>query len=440
MNRSTPVGRTAGWACVALAVSAQAVSAQTLTLGAAADSALARHPAMGAARARLEAAAAGGDAARAAWLPALTANGSATRFEEPMVVAPLHGFDPTDPPAFDRTLLQGQLALDWTIFDGGARGARVRGAEAAEGVAEAGVEATAGELLEQVVGAYTGVLGARALAAAAVRQVAALEAERDHAEQRLQEGTAARVEVLRAEAALLDARAQAATAEARVGLAERTLARVMGAPVELLAGRPLADVAPRSAPDPGVGTDGRIVAARRAVDVARARADRERAARLPRLGAGAGLQSFGSGDGAHQTEWQAGVRVSWPLFTGGARSAAIRSADAELRAAEEELRRTDLAVAAERDAAEASVREAEARARALEASVAQWEEVTRIELLSLETGAGVQQDYLRAEAALFQARAGLARARYDEIVARASRARALGRLDRAWIDDALEVP
>jgi outer membrane protein TolC len=105
----------------------------------------------------------------------------------------------------------------------------------------------------------------------------------------------------------------------------------------------------------------------------------------------------------------------------------------------EDLRLTELSVAGALDAANAAVTESAARTHALEASVAQWEEVARIEALSLETGAGVQQDYLRAEAALFQARAGRARARYDEILAWTGRARAQGRLDRAWIDEALEI-
>ena len=65
--------------------------------------------------------------------------------------------------------------------------------------------------------------------------------------------------------------------------------------------------------------------------------------------------------------------------------------------------------------------------------------MARIETLSLETGAGAQQDFLRAEAALFQARAGYARARYDEILALVGRARAQGILDRGWMDARLET-
>ena len=417
--------------------------AQALTLWAAADSTLARHPSILAAEARMDGAEATGRAARAAYLPSVAGSGGLTRYAEPMVVAPLHGFDPRNPPAFDRTLIQSQLTLEYTLFDGGARGAQVRGADALEEGLALRRDATAQELLEAVAAAFTGVLAAREMRTAAERQAEALASELDRANQRLREGTAARVEVLRAEAALLDARAQVASAEARVGLAERSLARLMGADPSALAARALEDVAPRPfAMGPGAGAsvvEPRIEAARKSVDATRSRLRQERAGRLPTLRGSAGLLNFGSSAGDYVTEWQAGVRVSWPLFTGGARTAAIRRAEADVRTAEEELRQAELAVAASLDGAETALTEASARATALEASVVQWEEVARIEALSLEAGSGVQQDYLRAEAALFQARAGYARARYDEILALVGRARAQGTLDRGWMDSELEA-
>ena len=76
---------------------------------------------------------------------------------------------------------------------------------------------------------------------------------------------------------------------------------------------------------------------------------------------------------------------------------------------------------------------------ALAAAVAQWEEVARIERLALEAGSGVQRDLLTAEAGLFQARAGYARARYDTVLAHVRIAKATGRLDMTWIDERLEI-
>ncbi|MDP2955060.1 MAG: TolC family protein, partial [Longimicrobiales bacterium] len=217
MKRSFPRRRSALAALALGALSALPHPAlgQALTLRTAADSALATHPSLLAAEARVEGADAVRSAARSAFLPAVAASSGLTRYAEPMVVAPLHGFDPRNPPAFDRTLLQSQLGMEYTLFDGGARSAQVRGAEAFEDGLGLRRDATAQDLLEAVTTAYTGVLAARAMLGAAEHQVQALSSELDRSQQRLREGTAARVEVLRAEAALMDARAQLATAEAR---------------------------------------------------------------------------------------------------------------------------------------------------------------------------------------------------------------------------------
>jgi outer membrane protein TolC len=215
----------------------------------------------------------------------------------------------------------------------------------------------------------------------------------------------------------------------------------MGAAPATLEGRALANVS-LAETEVAIGadaTDPRSDAARRSVDAARGRLDLERAARLPALRAGAGLLGYGSGQADPVGEWQAGLSVSWPLFTGGARAAAVRQAELDVQTEEEMLRSIELTIAGELDAADAALIETGARTRALLAAVAQWEEVARIEALSLAEGAGVQQDYLSAEAAVFEARAAHARARYDEVLARVRRTRVQGGLDRDWMNDALEI-
>ena len=51
-------------------------------------------------------------------LPQLAFEGSATRYQEPMIVAPLHALDITRAPDFDRTLLRGTASVAYTLFDG----------------------------------------------------------------------------------------------------------------------------------------------------------------------------------------------------------------------------------------------------------------------------------------------------------------------------------
>jgi outer membrane protein len=431
-------------AAVLLSASAASVHAQALTLGEALDAALASHPLLRAAALRVDAADARVDAVRAQLKPSAVSAASLTQFQEPMVVAPLHGLDPLNPPEFDRTLLQARVALDYTIYDGGVRRALVSASEAAGEIARERRNAAEADLITEVTAAYLAVLSAREVRAAAQRQVASLQAERTRANQRFTEGAVARVEILRAEAALQTARAEDVSAETRVALAERSLARAMGVDPTTLSNRPLGDVAwdaesPAMAAAPAQDvTDPRVAAAQRAVDAARNRLDQERASRLPVVRGSAGLLGFASGAGNPPTEWQAGVSVSWPVFTGGARGAAIQQAEVDLAVEEEMLRSTELGVATELDQADAAIVDAGARTQALAAAVAQWEEVARIEALSLSEGAGVQHDFLRAEAALFQARAVLSRARFDEVLAHVRRARAEGVLDRTWMS-ALEI-
>jgi outer membrane protein len=433
---------------------ADSARAQTLTLGEALDAALASHPALRAAELRVDAADARIGIARAQLLPSALSSATLTTFEEPMIVAPLHRLDPAHLPVFDRTLLQGQMGVQYTIFDGGARRALIRTAEAAGDITRERLASAEADLLTEVTAAYLAVLSAREVRAAAQRQVASLEGERTRADQRYDEGTVARVDILRAEAALQSARAEEVSAQSRVGLAERFLARVMGVDPGALSSRQFADVrwvsetpaasdaqraaiAARGAP--ADATDPRIAAAQYAVDVARQRVAQERASRLPTVRGSAALLGFASGEWDPSTEWQAGVAVSWPVFTGGARGATIRQAEADLAVEEEVLRSTELVVATELDQADAAILEAGARTQALAAAVTQWEEVARIEALGLDQGAGVQHDFLRAEASLFQARAALSRARYDEVLGHVRRARAQGVLDRTWVTTALEA-
>lgn len=430
--------------CVVSAAGATAVPAQEtpLTLTGAAAAALETDPSLAASVARSRGAGADLIEAGAARWPTLSLDGTAMRFQEPMVVAPLHSFDPSSPPRFDESLLQGAARLRYTVFDGGRIGAGIRAARAGLGAAEATVSSRRMDILERVTTAYLAVLTTRAHRDAAERRELALESEEERARNAVAAGTAADVERLRAAAALQEARADAATARSRAERAERALGRIMGADPATLVGRPLADVDV----DPASSSSGEppeehpeLERARARAEAAEERVDAERATRFPRIRLEAAVLDYGTWTGNHVAEWQAGIGVSWPLFTGGARSAAVRRADAEVVAARQETEAARRSLGAAVDDARSSITEADERAGALRASITQWEEVARIEALALENGAGVQSDLLAAEAGLFRARAAWAEARYDRVLARVRLARALGRLDESWMRQTLEV-
>lgn len=432
--------------CCLVAVSARGAAAQqVLTLREAVALGLARHPAIALADAGLARAEAGVREATATLFPNAHLDASITRFQEPMVVAPLHGFDPRHPPVFDRTLIQGSATAGYTVFDGGIRSANASRASALREAAVAQRDAARQAVLAEVVTRYAAVRTARDLAAAHASRVAALEQERSRAARLLEQGRAARVVLLRAEAALSGGRAELEGAVADVESAERELARLLGLPAGSLTA---ADVELLGS---AVDVPDRDAAVARAVrtnpELSRLAAEREaraaaesaaRAEWWPRLLAGARYVQYGSGAGDAGGEWQTGIQLSYPLFTAGRRSAAVDRARAESAAADADLAAAELRIADTVDRALGRLRAARARAAAWQAAVEQSQEVVRIERLALDTGAGVQTDYLAAEAELLRARAALTGAQYTELVASVELVRALGELSEEWIARNLE--
>ncbi len=434
MTSRTPRVLTA--AAILLPIVAAPAHAQSLPLVTALDSAFATHPTLDRAEALEESASQAASSARAARWPTLSLRSGLTRFEEPMLANPIHAFDPSLFPEFDRTLVQSQLFAGYTLLDWGARSGSIGAADAQQHAAAAAIRGARAEVIEHVAEAYFRLVAARAVDAAAAARIVALEEERDRAERALAAGTAAEVERLRAAVALQDAEAQRTTTAGAVTLAERTLARVIGTTPERVVAAELDTVDPSGpveAGGPGRGSHPTIEQASGRVEAARSRAALARGPRWPRIDMSAGVNQFGTLDLAPIFEWQAGLSLSWEIFSGGSRTAAVRRADADVRAAESELAAVELEIATAVDAARTAIEAADARVAALDASVGQWEELVRIESLALEAGAGTQRDLLDAEAGLFQARAGRIEAASEAFLARVRLAAAEGRLDRSWI-------
>jgi len=374
---------------------------------------------------------------------------TATRWELPSLAFPIHGIPtaaggppPGGPLVFDEYTYQASVFLDWTVLDFGARGAEVRAARGREGAARAGLDAAGQALTAHTASAYLEVLSAREVLAAQDRRIAALEAETVRTRELFAEGRGARLPVLRSEAELARARAERAAAAGRRDVAERDLARLVDRPtVGELAAVALRDTLP---PDREVAVaraseaNPDLLEAASRVDAAASSADAARAARFPELRVAAGIVPRASSDEI-RTEWQAGLAMSWPLYTGGGRSARITRADAERSAAAERRRLAELEVGQAVDRAIAAVVEARARVEALEAAVRASEAVAESERVALDVGAGTQTDYLDALADQVRELAGLVEARHGEIAARIELSRVTGSLDLEWLEQKLEV-
>ncbi len=412
--------------------------AQQWTVVEAAAEALTNHPAVQRAEAALRTAAAGTDAAKSSYLPQVQFGASAVRFEEPMVVAPLHAFNPMAPPTFSDGLVRSRIGLGFTLFDGGVRGGILTAARAMDTGAEARKAAVEAQIIATAVGAYAGAATAALVVEASQRRRRALDAELTRADQAFEAGAAPRVETLRAGAALAQADADQASAEASLASARRILQRLTGRPT-LPPALPVPAVGPS---DPDLSVDPGAPAVRTAQAALSAAEARQRAARgafLPRIEVTSGLDQYGALDESFSYEWQAGLQLSLPVFMGGRRFAEARQRAAEVEEARAGLASVRLEAENELDQARAALTAARGRVAALTSAEAQFTEVVRVEALALSEGSGIQSDLLSAEASLFGVRAALAQARGDVVTAAVAMARANGTLSLEWLGEHLEA-
>lgn len=362
-----------------------------------------------------------------------------------MAAWPIHGFDLRRIPPFDETLLQSGLQLDYTLFDGGARNARV---DQAGRVRDAGREALAStrqQVITRVVAAYLSARANEELVAANLQRRAAVAAECDRVGQLRQVGRAADVDVARAEAALAGAEANLVQAQSALDVARRDLARLIGLPPDSVSvtetvKNPVEQELPEydSLISEVMARSADVQTARLRMTATEAGRSVARGARWPTVGLRGSWLDLRDAEGHRTDEWNASLMIGLPLFTGGALSGAVAEADAAHHAALEEWRSAQDRASGQIDQALALRAESRARVQSLERAVASLEEVTRIEQLRLSTGSDTQADYLRAEADLLDARAGLINARHAAVLAEVELTRLRGLLDIAWIEHNLE--
>lgn len=414
-----------------------------LTLADAIELARAHYPTIAVSAANRSAAAAAVDEAEAANLPALALEGSATRYQEPMIVHPIHAFTPDLTPPFDRTLFQALGRLRYTLFDGGARSSRIERTRAEESAAVEVLGGTEQMLSSLVIGSYLETLGLAETLEAHERSIAALESELARVRQLFEVGRAAEVEILRVEAAIASAEAERVAVSSSLDRAERDLARWTGASVEETRAERLVPVSivdevhlsREELLEQALAQSPAVRAARQRLDAAEAAVAGARSARFPDVSVAGTYINYAGANGINQLEWNVGVRVAYPVFTGGAVASRIARSLASQRRAAEELRLAEADVERDLDRALSAIEEARARARSLATAIRRFEEVVRIEQLRLDTGVGIQSDYLQSESDLLSARADRIRARHRIILARVEIARASGQLTPGWVAD-----
>ena len=381
--------------------------------------------------------------AGAARLPTVLAEASVTRFQEPMIVAPLHAFDITALPAFDPTLIQGRVFANMTLFDGGIAGARRRAASAGVDAASASVENARMSTIVQVTASYLEVLAAMEVDSAHAMREAALLSERNRVSRLLIEGRVADVDLLQVDAAIARAQAERAAALASRDGAMQHLLRLTGLDSTRLSFEDLRrPTLSNPSQENATYTSSEHPDVKRAVAQFEAAEYQQRAvtgSRFPSIQLRGGYVTYAAASGEFTAEWQAGLQVSFPLFTGGARSAAIDKTQAQYEMASQQVELARWQTEQSADQARVMATESSARRDALAAAVLHLSEAVRIMRVALQEGVGLQSEYLRAEAELATVRSDLTRATYAIIRARLQQAFAAGELTLEWLTTNLEI-
>jgi outer membrane protein TolC len=162
--------------------------------------------------------------------------------------------------------------------------------------------------------------------------------------------------------------------------------------------------------------------------VARADVEAARSAYGPTLSADGSLGQRDADLLPEDNEWSLGLTLSWPIFTGFARSHRLARTRAELSAEESTLRARTLQVQREVWSAYHALVETHESTEAARALASEAEESVRLSRERYEVGAGTINDLLDAQLALARAEVQLTASRWDCRQAHSTFRRTMGTL------------
>ena len=444
MKTSTRAGRTIGWrevvAGLLIAVATGAgtradepatptPSAPTVTLAEAVAEALAQGPALAVASQQEQEARLKATAARRSRWGQLDAVAGYSHYQDDQIVRPIsrqilaHGVAGLP---FDRDQWRYGFALQVPLYLGGKLSASIAVASLQADQAAALLEGSRWQARFNVTSLYATAQTLDAVAQAIDANRAALDEARRKLELAVRVGKRPELDLLKVTEELADAHARRASTAADAARVRALLLALMGRePAGALRLEPLS----RQRAALVTALDELRTLALAASPVARATLAAEQArqgvtiAHAAYLPSVAGRASYLWNDAPSVAgtlpTWELSVGLSWPVFTGRARGAALAAARHGEQAAASALTRARLDQEAQLVEALARWDAAGTVLDAAAARVAAAREAARIEQIRYDTGAGAVDDLLRARAREVAADAALAQARGDVTVAAA---------------------
>ena len=373
--------------------------------------ALADNPTMAIAAQTVVAADAGVTRAKAAQLPDLSFNLSATRSHALSSTTPASGIGLTS------TAHDASVALTQTFYQSGLR-EQIEASRATARAARYGETDSRRTLVLEVAQDYFTALAAVGLAEVAMRAIAASQQHLDLVDARIERGTAAKSDRYPFEVELAQARLDAISAENTAKTSLTTLRRSLGLPATTQI-----KIHEAKAYPPFAGKLEDLIQAAYAKrpdirqSVESAEAARE-ALRVAEIQAGpvltvAGTADYGRHTGLTGDQWQVSAGVSLPIFDAGTLKAAVDSSRASWRIADENVRAKQLDVSAEVERNFLNLAEATERITAADAAVKSAQVSLDAAREKYTADVGTVVDVTDAELKLRQTEADRVKARYD---------------------------
>jgi outer membrane protein len=406
---------------------------EALSLSWAIDLALCRNPATRSAWAAAHEQAAALGSAESAWLPEISATGSATR-----TFGPHQDNGVVD--SSDQNTKDAAVNLTWTLYDFGGRHGRVRSARYLLDAAAAAASSVSQQTILSVVQDYYGVVAADAGLVAAQTTEATASRSLEIARALREGGVSTLADVLQAETAY----DQAVLTRIQAGQTAKTARGGLAVVVGATADQPLklaADAVPAQVPELTARMEDLMAEAmRQRPDLAAARAERDaavaditvaRAAGRPSISIVAGRTTINQTGIPTQNYGQVGINVTVPLFTGFAVGYGVRQARAALESREVNAEQIRLNVTLDVWNAYYSLDSADQQLVTTGTLTTTAQSNQDVAVGRYQAGVGTILDLLTAQTAAATARQLRITAELNWEVARAQLALALGRLTGA---------
>lgn len=289
------------------------------------------------------------------------------------------------------------------------------------------------DMRETVTNSYYGMLQADNVQNLSRESVNRLEEHLKNVKAQYDVGVVAKVDVLRSEVELADAQQTLIQAENAYHIAEATLNKIVGLPMDTTLKlqdsmqytpydndmKYCLDYAAEHRPD--------LEQARQNVEAAKGALKVARSGYMPQVSASAS-QNWNDNNwpGDENGNWSVGVGVSMNIFDTGVTLSKIHGAEADLAKAEESYRDTVDSIMLDVRSTYLNLREAEKRIKTTEVAVAKAEEDYHIAQVRYMAGVGTNTDVLDAQVALTDAQNNYVQSLYDYNTSKTSLETAIG--------------